>query len=78
MVVRGRPEPARLTRRIIARGSFRGSRGGMWWKIRVVVLETRDGAPGGRTQPDRIRQRRRLGPARESEGFTVPQMGKTT
>ena len=71
VVRRGRPVLAKLTRRINARGNFRGSRGGMWWKNRVVVLETRDGAPGGRTQPDRIRQRRRLGPARESEGFKV-------
>ncbi len=36
--------PALLTRRTSARGNFRGSRGGMWRKIRVVVLETRDGA----------------------------------
>jgi len=47
----------------------------MGWKIRIVVLETRGGASEGWAQPDRIRQRNRLGPARESEGFTVPLMG---
>ncbi len=47
VVRRGRPAPATLTRRTNARGDFRGSRDGMWRKIRVVVLETRDGAPGG-------------------------------
>ena len=73
--VGGRPSLVVLTRRTNARGSFRGSRGGMWRKIKVVVLETRDGAAGGRTQPGRIRQRNRLGPARESEGFTVPLRG---
>ena len=46
VVRRGRPAPATLTRRTNARGDFRGSRGGMGWKIVVVVLETRDGAPG--------------------------------
>lgn len=66
---------AMLTRRMNASGSFRGSRDGMWWKIRVVVLEARDGAPGGRRQPDRIRQRNRSGLARESEGFIVPLRG---
>lgn len=75
VVVRGRPEPARLTRRTNARGSFRGRRGGMGWKVRAVVLETRDGVAGGRPQPGRIRQRSRTGPARESEGFTVPMRG---
>jgi len=55
-VVRGgRSVPAMLTRRTNAGGNFRGSIGGMRWKIRIVVLETRDGAPGGRAQPDRIR-----------------------
>jgi len=38
--------PAWLTGWTIACGVFRGRRDGMWWKIRVVVLETRDGAPG--------------------------------
>ena len=46
VVRRGRPVPIVLTRRASARGSFRGRRGGMWRKIRVVVLETRDGKPG--------------------------------
>jgi len=45
VVVRGRPVPAMLTRRTSACGNFRGRRGGMWRKIRVVVLETRDGKP---------------------------------
>jgi len=46
VVRRGRPVPAWLTGWTIACGVFRGRRDGMWWKIRVVVLETRDGAPG--------------------------------
>lgn len=46
VVRRGRPVPAWLTRWTTAGGIFRGSRDGMWWKIKVVVLETRDGAPG--------------------------------
>ena len=78
VVRRGRPAPATLTRRTNARGSFRGSRDGGWWKFAIVVLETRDGAPGGRVQPDRIRRRSRFGPARESEGSTVPQRGVRT
>jgi hypothetical protein len=75
VVRRGRPVLAKLTRRTDAREGFRGSRGGMWRKIRVVVLETRGGAAGGRTQPGRIRQRSRFGPARESEGLMVPLRG---
>jgi len=43
VVRRGRSEPAMLTRRIIARGDFRGRRGGTWRKNMVAVLETSAG-----------------------------------
>ena len=46
VVRRGRPASARLTGWTTPCGNFRGSRGGMWWKIKVVVLETRDGVLG--------------------------------
>jgi hypothetical protein len=40
-------------------------------KIDCPVLETRPGGWGGH-RPVRIRQRKRSGPRRESEGFIVP------
>jgi hypothetical protein len=49
----------------------RGSRVGMYSKIDCPVLETRPGRWGGH-RPLRIRQRKRSGPRRESEGLIVP------
>jgi hypothetical protein len=49
----------------------RGSRVGMFSKIGGPVLETRPWGWGGH-RPLRIRQRKRSGPRRESEGFIVP------
>ena len=49
----------------------RGSRVGMLTKIHRPVLETRWRGRGGR-QPMRIRQRKRIGCQRESQGFIVP------
>lgn len=49
----------------------RGSRVGMFLKICCPVLETRSGGWGGH-RPIRIRQRKRSGLGRESEGFIVP------
>ena len=43
----------------------------MLWKIYCPVLETRC-AGWGEHQPPRIRQRKRSGVQRESEGFIVP------
>ena len=49
----------------------RGSRGGMFSKIYCPVLEARLRGWGGHRLL-RIRKRKRSGPERESEGFTVP------
>ncbi len=49
----------------------RGSKGGMFSKIYCSVLETRHRGWGGH-RPLRIRQRKRSGPSRESEGLIVP------
>jgi hypothetical protein len=49
----------------------RGSRVGMFLKINCPGLETRFGRWGGH-RPWRIRQRKRDGLKRESEGFIVP------
>lgn len=49
----------------------RGSRVGMFLKICCPVLEPHFGRWGGH-RPLRIRQRKRSGPERESEGFIVP------
>ena len=49
----------------------RGRRVGMVSKIDCPVLETRLGGWGDH-RPLRIRQRKRSGPERESEGFIVP------
>ena len=49
----------------------RGSRDGMFWKIYCPVLETRLWGWGDH-RPLRIRQRKRSGCKRESEGFIVP------
>ena len=55
----------------VARIDSRGSRDGMHSKIYCPVLETRLRGWGGH-RPLRIRQRKRSGPRRESEGFIVP------
>ena len=55
----------------VAHVDSRGSRVGMLWKIYCPVLETRFGRWGDH-RPLRIRQRKRSGPRRESEGFIVP------
>jgi hypothetical protein len=54
----------------VARVDSRGSRGGMLRKTYCSVLETRS-AGWGDHHPLRIRQRKRSGPERESEGFIV-------
>ncbi len=55
----------------VARIDSRGSRVGMFSKIYCPVLETHFGRRGDR-RPMRIRQRKRIGPEWESEGFEVP------
>ena len=50
---------------------FRGSRDGMLWKTYGSMLETRLWGWGVH-RPLRIRQRKRKGSKRESEGFIVP------
>lgn len=55
----------------VARVASRGSRDGMLRKTDCPVLETRS-VGWGDHQPLRIRQRKRSGPERESEGFIVP------
>ena len=49
----------------------RGSKDGMLRKMHCPVLETRDAGWGGHRRL-RIRQRKRSGAPRESEGFKVP------
>lgn len=55
----------------VASTDSRGSRVGMFSKSDSPVLETRLRGWGGH-RPVRIRQRKRSGPRRESEGFIVP------
>ena len=70
MDVRGRPlGGAGITE--VASIDSRGSRGGMFSKIDSPVLEIRAGGWGGH-RPRRIRQRKRSGLGRKSEGFIVP------
>ena len=65
----GRCPPALITES--ASVIFRGSRDGMLRKMFNPVLETQCGDVEEH-QPARIRQRSRVGPYRESEGFIVP------
>lgn len=55
----------------VVRVISRGSKDGMLSRIYCPVLETRSGGWGGH-RPMRIRQRKRSGPRRESEGLIVP------
>jgi hypothetical protein len=71
--VRGRPPSQTLITETVC-VIFRGSRDGMLRKILNPVLETRYGDVEEH-QPARIRQRNRVGPQRESEGFIVPLEG---
>jgi len=67
---RGRPlSGAGITE--VASTDSRGSRVGMFLKIDCPVLEIRPGRWGGQ-HPLGIRQRKRSGPWRKSEGFIVP------
>jgi hypothetical protein len=59
----------------VARIDSRGSRDGMLWKTYCPMLETRLRGWGDR-RPLRIRQRKRNGSKRESEGFIVPLAGQ--
>ncbi len=71
MDTRGRPLHAGFdngTARVI----FRGSRGGMSWKMFSPVLETRCGDAGGVSTEAYKGNRNRRRPYRESEGFIVP------
>ena len=65
----GRWTCARITE--VAHVDSQGSKNGMLWKIYCPVLETRC-AGWGDHRLLRIRQRKRSGPGRESEGFIVP------
>ena len=59
----------------VAHLDSRGSKDGMFWKTHSPVLETRFRGWGGH-RPLGIRQRKRRGLDRESEGFIVPRAGQ--